>query len=305
VEGYRDITALFAVDDCNDPGPIPKVIYPRIDQLVVSEKYQRDLSNASRRQIRTIARNWNWDSFKAPNIAETATPGVWEVVDGQHTAIAAAINGNVPVLPCLLGEARTDSEKAKAFLEINTSRVMLTQAAIFRAELAKGDPVAVDVAEAMKATGVVALEQAPGRAFRAGEVLAIGTLKAIAKRSGRERLQRFLEIAVQAGSKPISSTLLKALDVATPQAASEEHWAAVARVVKNQKPGRLEVMARSTAQENGGKTYEVMADLISNFAKLPIRAGRVRLRADPKAGDRCLKSNRPLPQVDVRVAVAA
>ena len=86
------------------------------------EEYQRELSSKSIRQIRKIAANWDWSAFKAPSVARTDDPDLYEVVDGQHTAIAAATNGNVGFLPCLLMDADTLAQQWFDLWGIGTMR---------------------------------------------------------------------------------------------------------------------------------------------------------------------------------------
>jgi hypothetical protein len=52
--------------------------------------------------IRDIVREWSWASYKAPVVVETGKGLV--VIDGQHTAIAAATRG-IKFIPILVVDA--------------------------------------------------------------------------------------------------------------------------------------------------------------------------------------------------------
>lgn len=55
--------------------------------LLIDEGYQRNLSERSIKLVRKICARWDWRRFKPPVCARTER-GL-EVIDGQHTAIAA------------------------------------------------------------------------------------------------------------------------------------------------------------------------------------------------------------------------
>ena len=86
MQGYRNIAPLDEKIDGNIPGPAPEIQFLEPRQLVVNEDYQRDLSKASHRQIKKMAAGWDWASFKAPSVARTEDPNLFEVVDGQPLA---------------------------------------------------------------------------------------------------------------------------------------------------------------------------------------------------------------------------
>lgn len=66
-------------------GPISEWVDPAT--LLVNATYQRDLSERSIQLIRKIIGGWDWTRFKPP-VCSLGDRGI-EVIDGQHTAIAA------------------------------------------------------------------------------------------------------------------------------------------------------------------------------------------------------------------------
>src|SRR5579863_10262422 len=67
--------------------------------LLVEDEYQRGLTKRSIQLIRRIAENFDWLHIKPPVCARGAN-GKLCIVDGQHTAIAAASRGltKIPVM---------------------------------------------------------------------------------------------------------------------------------------------------------------------------------------------------------------
>jgi len=275
MNGYRPIVALDEKIAGNEPGPAPEIQFLEPRQLVVNEDYQRDLSKASIRQIRKMAAGWDWASFKAPSVARTDDPNVFEVVDGQHTAIAAASNGNIPFLPCLIMDAETLAQKASGFLGINQNRIALTPAAIYAAQVAAQDDDAIAVECAMSDAKVSLLALPPPKGtFMVGDTMAIGTMLSIARSRGQARLTALLKIGVAARAAPVSSGLLKALDIAMPLEPTPEITNRVVAILGGQGVGRLEMIAKNRTP-HGRRGYETLADMIADFAKLPAkRMGR-------------------------------
>lgn len=267
----RPIVALSHVGKCNDPGLAPEVVHLTLSQLRVNDEYQRSLSKASLSRIRKMAKAWDWSSYKAVTVARTDDEAVFEIIDGQHTAMAAASNGSVHILPCLLVSAATLQEKARSFIGINTAKVGLTPANIYKGQVAAEDPVAVAVSKALEATGcrVVDLPPAKGQ-YAVGDTMAIGTLLMIAKARGGERLTTLLEMCKAAGCVPIGSKMVKALNLALPlePKAADAAKAPLIRIVKGQGAARLEMIANARTGA-GGRDYETLADMLAEMAKLP------------------------------------
>ncbi len=190
----------------------PKIAWLALDQLVIDEGYQRQLSNASYRLIRRMVENWDWNRFKPLSVAASGE-GRYEVVDGQHTAIAAATHGSIATLPCLVLDADTVAERARAFVGINTDRVRLTPFALYQARLAGGDEEAVAVGGGLAASGAVLVEALQyGADYPVGTVACIATLLQIVRTGGKPRLTRLLKMVIAAELAPVPSAVLKGLE---------------------------------------------------------------------------------------------
>lgn len=196
----------------NPIAPPPKIAWLSLDQLVVDETYQRALSSNSKRLIRRLVETWDWNCFKPLSVA-AAGGGLYEVIDGQHTAIAAATHGAVETLPCLVLDARTLKERASAFVGINRDRVPLTPFALYQARLAAGDEEAVAVDRALTTAGANLEETLRSiEEYPAGTVGCVATLLQIVRRGGHARLARLLQMCIAAEITPVPSAVLKGLE---------------------------------------------------------------------------------------------
>ncbi|MGE3582813.1 MAG: DUF6551 family protein [Hyphomonadaceae bacterium] len=257
----RPIVPLFdVVEGVPKIGPPPPTERIRLAQLAVNEEYQRELTPNSRRLIKKMAMEWDWAAFKPPSVIPVGS--LYEVIDGQHTAIAAVTNGTIDWLPCLVHAERPLKERAGAFVRLNSDRIALTRAAIFHAQVAAGDANAVGVVNTLKRAQCTLLLTPPATQgdYKPGETMALGTLCAIQKRYGSEYLYRILQCARLGNAVPISANLIKALDhVLHPTDPSGD--ATASRALRTLPLAKFEITCRGMVQP-GGKTYSVMASMI-------------------------------------------
>lgn len=271
-EPLRPVKALehASSEVFNHPGPCDEVIWVAPSDLVISSEYQRALSGKSIRLIMRMARNWDWGKFKVLSLAPCADiPGKYEVTDGQHSAIAAATNRNIPLMPGLLSTRTTLAEKAGSFLGINQDRIGLTPVAIFMAKLAAQDDDAISIYVAMSSTGCQLLEAPPKKGrYEVGDTFGIKSLETVYHMRGYEVLKRCLTILKGANSAPLNLITLKALAmVLPPKDVSFDE--ALTVYLRNQTPGRLEARAR-TQTPDGGNVAFTLARMLQDYAELPV-----------------------------------
>jgi hypothetical protein len=179
--------------------------------LLVDESYQRALSKRSLELIRRIVGAWDWRKFKPPIVAET--PAGLVVIDGQHTAIAAASHPSVELIPIMLVKAAEVADQAMAFVGQNRDRLYLSPAQVHKAAVTAGEPEAAAIETICARVGVKILQGPPGRPFEAGETLAAASLLALYQHRGGELLETMLRILASAEATPIRATHLKALEL--------------------------------------------------------------------------------------------
>lgn len=179
--------------------------------LLVDDTYQRDLSRGSVDLIRKIVRGWDWARFKPPVVAET--PEGFEVIDGQHTAIAAATHGNLGKIPVMVVRAAEVSDRARAFVGHNRDRLALSQVSIHYANVAAGDEDALTVQQVCERAGVKLLRYPPGNGeFKAGETLGIVAVRGLVSRRGAMGARVVLQALAEAHCAPVRADGIKAVD---------------------------------------------------------------------------------------------
>lgn len=237
MSGLRKISAI----------PVPGVDANSIDSekptfdwvdpktLQVEEGYQRDLGDKSIRLIRRIVAGWDWKAMKPPVCARTEG-GALMVIDGQHTAIAAATHPGIDLIPIMIVSAQTVSERAHSFVRHNQDRIAMTATQIFHASLASGDEVAIAVRDACEQAGVRILRNPPsGGIFKIGDTMGVVTLRSIVEKRGVKFGARMLRILVEAKRAPVGSVEM----VAVTALLTEPEWKDTID------PGDLSLMIRS------------------------------------------------------------
>jgi hypothetical protein len=190
---------------------MPKFEWHDPKTLMVESEYQRDLSQRSITLIRHIAGNFDWLHIKPPVCARGAG-GKLCVVDGQHTAIAAASRG-VPKIPVMIIEAPEMKRRAKAFVAHNTDRLAITPMQLFHSRVAAGDPGALAVMRVAAASAVTVCRSQPATGYwKVGETVAIGGIESLIRARGEEKSVRVLKTLVAAKRGPVATHEIRAVE---------------------------------------------------------------------------------------------
>ncbi|MCW5695814.1 MAG: hypothetical protein KIS96_03655 [Bauldia sp.] len=190
-------------------GDVPKARLVRPTDLRVEPVYQRDLSAKSMKLIRKIVSGWDWAKFKPPVCAETKD-GLF-VIDGQHTAIAAASHPAIREIPVLVVTATHLERRAGAFVAHNRDRVAMSEFQIFHAEVAAGVDDAGNLLALAKSVGATIPRSPPRRgAAKPGDVLAVNQLRKSYRAHGASVVGRVLRIAVMARQAPLDRLVARA-----------------------------------------------------------------------------------------------
>lgn len=199
-----------------EPAPVsgarPRFIDADPAKLLVDETYQRGLSERSVALIRKIVAGWDWSRFKPPVVAETSE-GL-EVIDGQHTAIAAVCHGGLGQIPVMVVEADEQAGRAKAFIGHNRDRINITQTQLHAAAVAAGDEDAMTVDQVCQRAGVRVLRNPPsGGVFQPGDTLAVSSITALVNRRGAMKARIVLQVLTEARCAPVSAGQIKAIEM--------------------------------------------------------------------------------------------
>ena len=170
--------------------------------LLVEDEYQRRLTKRSITLIRKIAVGFDWLHIKPPVCARGAGAKLC-VIDGQHTAIAAASRGILKI-PIMIVEAPEVERRAKAFVAHNTDRLNVTPLQLFASRLAAGDKAARGAEKAAKASGVNLCRVQPANGlWEVGDTMAVGSVERLVGRYGEEKAVRVLKTLVAAKRSPM------------------------------------------------------------------------------------------------------
>lgn len=180
--------------------------------LLVDGAYQRNLSERSVTLIRKIVGSWDWAKFKPPVCA--STDGGLEVIDGQHTAIAAASHPGVTQIPVMIVHAAAQQDRASAFVAHNKDRLGITQGQMHYAAVAAGDEDALTIAQVCERAGVTILRGPPANGvYKPGDSVALVSIGALINRRGAMKARIVLQALAQARCAPVGAQLIKAADV--------------------------------------------------------------------------------------------
>lgn len=179
--------------------------------LLVDESYQRNLSERSRTIIRRILTRWDWRAFKPPNVAEIGDE--LHVIDGQHTAVAAASHPAIDTIPIQIVDGPETADRATAFVRINSDRVGVTGTQLHHALVAAGDEDALTIEQVCSRAGARVLKAPPGGGlWKEGDTVAVKTIAAIIRRRYAIGARKVLSLLVEARMAPISRDALMAVE---------------------------------------------------------------------------------------------
>lgn len=189
----------------------PEFIMADPRELLVDDDYQRNLSERSIKLIRKVIGGWDWKKFKPPVVARTEF-GL-EVIDGQHTATAAATHPEIRQIPVMVVQAPEQLDRADAFLGHNRDRLAMTPMQMHAAAVVAGDEDALTVQQVCERAGLKVLKSSPGNSlYQPGDTLAVGALRTLVSRRGAMKARMVLEILGKARLAPVNVQHIKSVE---------------------------------------------------------------------------------------------
>jgi len=194
--------------------PIFELVKPT--DLFVDPAYQRNISENGAQQIRRIIEAFDWTKYKPPICAYSECDGktMLKVLDGQHTAIAAASNPHVDLIPVMIVEAEDTISQAKAFIGQNTDRLGVTNLQMHQAALAAADEDAQTLELVCQRANVKVLKTTnayTGDGCR--QTIAIKQIQGLISRRGAQRSREILEVLANAERGPLTAPQIKAVEL--------------------------------------------------------------------------------------------
>ncbi len=157
------------------PGPAPMLQWIKIDDLVVDDRYQRDLKSGNWAAIQRIAASFKWSRFSSVFVAPIEG-GKFAIIDGQHRTHAAALCGFTEV-PCQVVQM-TLQEQAASFAAVNGLVTKVTIWQIYKAALAAEEEWAVKCHKVCADAGCSLMTGNNASDSKgAGEIYAIGLIR--------------------------------------------------------------------------------------------------------------------------------
>lgn len=203
--------ALDGLTPAAPPTGRPEITWIAPGGLLVDAVYQRDLSDGSLRLIRRIVEGWDWRRFKPP-IAAWTDAGL-EVIDGQHSAIAAATHPAIVEIPVVVVEAAERTDRASAFLGHNRYRIAITTAQMHAAAVAAGDEAATRVERVCAAAEIQLMRMPPSRSeYQPRQSIAVAMVAGLVKRRGEATAVQVLRILGDAGCAPVAAAQIRAVE---------------------------------------------------------------------------------------------
>jgi hypothetical protein len=220
VNDKRPIKAisLIGVKPNLDIGPLPWTEWVRPEQLYVNESYQRNLSERSITLIRKIISGWEFARSKPPIVAPMGEDAkgqrIFDVIDGQHTAIAAASHPQVGFILVQVNPITERAKMAAAFVGHNRDRLGVTATQMHYAAIAAGDEDALTIEQVCARAGIKVLRTQPGAGyFKPRTTMAVRVIKLLCDRRGAMGARRVLQILADAGCAPILASQIRAVEI--------------------------------------------------------------------------------------------
>lgn len=246
-------------------GEPPALVWIALEELVINDAYQRHISERSVTLIRRMVARFDWGRVKALSVVAIGG-GKYEVIDGQHTAIAAATHGGIDALPCLLTRGKDQAERAADFVSLNRDRLAMTPMQVFFAELAAGEELAGDVDRGVRAAGGRVLKYPPPHAkFDVGDAICVAQLRALARAGGVAYVKRAVRICVEGRCAPVKAVTLKALQKliwgGKGLSAGVTDIGLAAALARHGQEGLISLALRRREQQ-GGSLADALADIL-------------------------------------------
>lgn len=201
----------------------PQPIMLRPTELWVDGSYQRDMTRSSLNLVMRIIRNFSWEKFKAPVITKDKE-GRFVVIDGQHTAIAAATHPEIDKIPCMFVPMDTVEKQAQAFIAHNTEQVRIQTLELFHAKLTAKDETALGIEAALKKHNIALLRHIPGSSasFEVNQTMAVGRLAKTLTKYGSAKFNQILEVVAKCNFRPIRADHLAAVAIVLYEGEADE-----------------------------------------------------------------------------------
>ena len=250
---------MSRTDLMSDMGSKPRLEFHPPDKLISDARYQRSVSTRTgKKLIRRIVENFYWPFFGVL-VATDNGDGTYCLLDGQHRAEAARQHPRVHSVPVLVIDEMTLAEQARAFVEINRSRISLNPLQIHHAAVRAGDPAAQRIDKIARECDVRILRSVRAIAqMEENDTLAITVIGWIHRSLGVAALRAaFIHGREMGAASGLSALMLRAVA----QCHKDGIQDLTARLTRHP-PDDWIARAKSRAAEGGGRQIDHLIALI-------------------------------------------
>ncbi|MDP3328736.1 helix-turn-helix domain-containing protein [Parvibaculum sp.] len=156
---YRPLVPVPLLPDeepSSNLGTPPKFLWLPPARLLVDMRYQREIGDRGRKNIRNIVENFDWGRF-TPVVVAPIDGWYYAIIDGQHRSTGVLTHGGIPEVPCIEVDADC-AMQARAFIHINGSVTKVTPMQIYHAGISARDPDALKIDQVVTAAGITILK---------------------------------------------------------------------------------------------------------------------------------------------------
>lgn len=192
--------------------PVPELTMIAPEDVLVDERYQRNLSERSKDLIRRIVTEFDWRRWRPPVC--TWTPEGLTAIDGQHSLVAAASHPLIAEVPVMIVAAETLQDRAATFIGINSDRLAVTKMQMHAAAVVAGDPDAVRVQALLDRHGIRVLKSCPNKRqeYQPRETVAVAAIRALVDRRGEVAAETIIRVLADAECAPIKEVGIRAVE---------------------------------------------------------------------------------------------
>ena len=261
----RDLTSF---------GPVPKVLWLKVNKLRVDCNYQRDIIP---KHVQNIAKNFDWRFFQPPTVCPAEDGDYW-VIDGQQRVKAVSLLGVIDQLPCYLIDTPLTEEQAEAFVKINRDRRRVTPVDMYWAGLAAKDESYLEVQKLLNSVGfeVAASLGDIGR----NKTNSVGTLLLCLRRDGKELTSWAVKVMCEAWpdhENPLRGTVIRAMVLLARDHIGEVDRKLLVDILSRTDIDFLCSEALTTKKLKGGNTYNILKEEIFNLYKKCTQSTQLRI----------------------------
>lgn len=187
------ISATLFDSDQNVPYLSPRVQEIDLRNLVIDQRYQREISGL---QVRRIVDNFN-PKLLSYLVVSDRNDGTYAILDGQHR-VAAMRSMGMRCAPCYVHSGITERQEAEIFDGVNRFRRQTTSKDHFRARIFMKDPDALAIQSIAAECGVILASHSPSGNSNSSATIAYKAINYVYEVWGPDILRNTFYFARQA-----------------------------------------------------------------------------------------------------------